>query len=110
MHVVDVPAGTHAPPQPPICHPLEGLAVSVTVVPFENVSVSFVVLVFVVIPDGLELTLPEPLWLKFSVRGPLSFPLSRTLKDQGADQFPHSLGDPARTRQWYDPSPNPLSN
>ncbi len=37
--------------------------------PFENVPVSLIVLVFVVIPDGLELTLPDPLWLKLSVRG-----------------------------------------
>ncbi len=69
VHVVDVPAEAHAPPQPPICHPLEGLAVSVTLVPFENVPVSLVVLVFVVIPDGFELTLPEPFWLKLSVLG-----------------------------------------
>ncbi len=69
VHVVDVPADAHAPPQPPTCQPLAGLAVSVTLVPSWNVPVSFVVLVFVVIPDGLELTLPDPTWLKLSVRG-----------------------------------------
>ncbi len=69
MHVADEPTDAQAPPQLPICHPLEGLAVSVTVVPFENVPVSLDVLVFVVIPDGFELTLPDPFWLKLSVRG-----------------------------------------
>ncbi len=69
MHVADEPAEAHAPPQPPICQPLPGVAVSVTFVPFGNVPVSLDVLVFVVIPDGLELTLPDPFWLKLSVRG-----------------------------------------
>ncbi len=69
VHVDDEPADAQAPPQPPICHPLEGLAVNVTFVPFENIPVSLDVLVFVAIPDGLELTLPNPTWLKLSVRG-----------------------------------------
>jgi hypothetical protein len=57
METVHVPVPEHAPPQPANVEPLEGVAVSVTDVPWSNVALQAEPQL---IPAGLDVTVPVP--------------------------------------------------